>query len=128
MNERASPSTNGHGGQGRFVRGNKAGKGNPLVRHVAAFRSSLLSAAAPDEIRNLVRQVIAEAASGDKDARKLFFERILPYFIGNFERFAQSQDVRAAQQPFTFVFPRVGDGSERRYIAGNLTETGAPPS
>jgi hypothetical protein len=71
-------SNNGRDAQGRFGPGNAGGPGNPFARKVAELRSAFLNAISKEEMRDIVRQLVAEAQLGDKAAIKLLFQ----YCIG----------------------------------------------
>jgi hypothetical protein len=72
----AQSSANGLKGRdarGRFARGNKGGPGNPFTRRIAAFRSAVCQEVTTDDLRNLARQLVLMAQSGDLAAMKLLF-------------------------------------------------------
>jgi hypothetical protein len=76
------PSANGENAgrdlQGRFVKGNPGGPGNPYARRVAALRSALLETVTEAEIRELVGVLLQSAKKGDISAARL----LLGYAIG----------------------------------------------
>jgi hypothetical protein len=68
----------GRDAQGRFGPGNPGGPGNPFARKVAELRSAFLNAISKEEMREIVRLLVAEARLGDKAAIKI----VLQYGIG----------------------------------------------
>jgi len=74
------PSPNGPAGRdakGRFLPGNKLGKGNPHARQVAKLRSTLLNAVKPEDIRAIVRALVKQAKEGDLTATHELLDRLL---------------------------------------------------
>jgi hypothetical protein len=71
-----SPSPNGRNGNGRFARGNAGGPGNPHGRRVAQLRSVLLGEVTDDDLRAVVRALIAQAKNGDRDAVRELLDRL----------------------------------------------------
>jgi len=63
---------------GRFLPGNKLGKGNPHFRRLAANRTAFLEAAGPEQVRQLAADLLRRALAGDLDAARLW----LSYAIG----------------------------------------------
>jgi hypothetical protein len=91
-NGQAAPSAdgvNGHGAGGRFVAGNKCGKGNPHYRKLAANRRAFLDVVGPEEVADLARALYRQALAGDREAAKV----VLAYALG---RPATSEDPDAA--------------------------------
>jgi hypothetical protein len=69
-----TPSPNGDNGRdarGRFAPGHKGGPGNPFARRSAAIRTAFLEAISPQDIRTIVRTLVAKAKAGDLVAAKL---------------------------------------------------------
>jgi hypothetical protein len=75
---KSEQSSNGRDAQGRFGPGNAGGPGNPFARKVAELRSAFINAISKEEMRDITRQLVAEAQLGDKAATKL----VLQYGIG----------------------------------------------
>jgi|Tabmets5t2r1_1033131.scaffolds.fasta_scaffold104899_1 hypothetical protein len=76
-----TPSPNGDNGRdarGRFAPGHQGGPGNPLARRSAAIRTAFIEAISPQDIRAIVRTLVAKATAGDLVAAKL----ILLWAIG----------------------------------------------
>jgi hypothetical protein len=63
---------------GKFVKGNKCGRGNPHFRRLARNRTLFLEAIGDDDLKALARQLHAEALAGDREAARL----VLAYVIG----------------------------------------------
>ena len=62
------PSTHGPDGQdtkGRFAKGNRMGRGNPLAGRAAKIRAALLKASTQEDVTIIARQLIEGAKSGD---------------------------------------------------------------
>ncbi len=68
---------NGRDGSGRFAKGYGGGPGNPHARRVARFRSALLKAVTPADVREVVATLLAQAKSGDVPAIRELFQRLL---------------------------------------------------
>jgi hypothetical protein len=81
---RLPPSADGRppGGKdpatGRFLPGNKCGRGNPHYRQLAANRTAFLEAVGPEQVRALAARLLARALDGDTDAARL----VLTYAVG----------------------------------------------
>jgi hypothetical protein len=73
----APPATN-HDTSGRFVAGNKCGRGNPFNRRMASLRTSLLQVLTPERMQALGEKLYARALRGDCSAAKL----LLLYSVG----------------------------------------------
>jgi hypothetical protein len=67
----------GRGGDGKFLPGNRAAKGNPYARKAAALRAALFKAVSASDLRAVVKQLVAQAKQGDVQAAKLLLERLL---------------------------------------------------
>jgi hypothetical protein len=78
--KKTEPSSNGDSrdGQGKFVKGNAGGPGNPFARQTAALRSAILRFMTPEKIEELVKVIYEQALQGDMRAAKL----ILSYAVG----------------------------------------------
>jgi hypothetical protein len=73
------PAPNGHrDGNGRFLKGNPGGPGNPYVRQVARLKAALYEALTEDDIRAVVRTMRDKALRGDAAAARL----VLEYAVG----------------------------------------------
>lgn len=77
--EQPSPSVpnGGRNARGRFVKGNKLGKGNPLGQRVQALRVSLVDSVSTDDFAAVTKRLVKEALAGDVQAAKLLFDRVL---------------------------------------------------
>ncbi len=69
---------NGRDSQGRFVKGNRGGPGNPFARRTAALRVALCAALTEDDVRAIVLAMKEKAKAGDVAAAKL----VLGYAVG----------------------------------------------
>ena len=68
----------GQGPDGRFQKGNKLGKGNPLAGRAAKIRALLLSSVSDDDIATIAAALIAKARGGDL----LFIRELLDRIVG----------------------------------------------
>ena len=74
------PSTlgsNGQDGRGRFARGNKLGKGNPLAGRAAKIRAVLLEALKPEDARAIAERLIVNAKAGDLASIREILDRTI---------------------------------------------------
>ena len=55
----------GKDAKGRFQRGNRLGRGNPLAGRAAKIRAALLRAMTPADAKAIAEQLIAQAKEGD---------------------------------------------------------------
>lgn len=62
---------------GRFIKGNRAGKGRPIGSRVDALRRALIEAVTADDIREIISAVITQAKNGDLNAAKLVLNQVL---------------------------------------------------
>lgn len=62
---------------GRFAEGNEGGPGNPYARQVAALRRELMDAVTPEDLREVVEAIVAQAKAGDLVAARLILDRTL---------------------------------------------------
>lgn len=63
---------------GRFLPGNKLGRGNPHYRKLAGNRTAFLQAVSVEEIRQLAAKLLRKALAGNLDAARL----LLAYAVG----------------------------------------------
>lgn len=66
--------------KGRFVKGNRLGRGNPFACRVAALRKTFLATVSKAEMQQICRRLVAQAMLGDIAAAKL----VLGYVLGKF--------------------------------------------
>jgi hypothetical protein len=59
------PARYGHDTRGKFAKGNKLGRGNPLAGRAAKIRAALLKASTPDDVKTIAQRLIDGAKSGD---------------------------------------------------------------
>jgi hypothetical protein len=73
--------TNGRGSDGRFVKGNKGGPGNPYVHKLAALKAAFYSVTTPETIKAITQKLIDTALNGEGvasiAASKLLFSYVL---------------------------------------------------
>ncbi len=67
----------GRGDGGRFLPGNKLGRGNPHARQHAALREALLAAVTPDDLQAVVRGLLEQAKQGNVPAARELLDRVL---------------------------------------------------
>jgi hypothetical protein len=79
-----TPSANGDNGladardgRGRFLRGNPGGPGNPHAAAVNAWRSALFNALTDDDVRKVIRVLIAKAEAGEPWAVRELLDRCM---------------------------------------------------
>jgi hypothetical protein len=70
----------GHNGDreaatGRFARGNKAARGNPLNKRAQQIRAAVLNASTPADIRAIARKLIDGAKGGDLQFIREYLDR-----------------------------------------------------
>jgi hypothetical protein len=70
--------TDGRAANGRFIKGNKCGRGNPFARKLAAMRQAFLDAISEDDLKAVARRLLLRAEAGDTTAAKV----LLAYVIG----------------------------------------------
>lgn len=68
---------NGRDNEGRFVRGNKCGRGNPHAVAVAKLRSALLAAVSPHDMSEIVCELVERAKDGNISAAGMLIDRVL---------------------------------------------------
>src|SRR5437763_1585022 len=67
----------GRDANGRFVKGNPGGPGNPFARRVAALRKALINFVTVDDMKHVAFILKEKAMSGDLAAIKLLFQYVL---------------------------------------------------
>ena len=67
----------GRKSDGKFAKGNRAGRGNPHAKRTQRLRTALLSACRPADIKAVVEALIEKAKSGDVPSAKLLLDRCL---------------------------------------------------
>ena len=77
MNDPSPSASNGRGPNGKFLPGNRAGKGNPHAQKVQQLRGALLAAVKVSDIRDVIRRLVEAAKAGDVAASKLILDRCL---------------------------------------------------
>jgi hypothetical protein len=67
----AAPPDSGRGPDGKFVKGNKGGPGNPFARKIAAMRRAFFDAVTEEDLAAIARAMIEKAKQGDVAAARL---------------------------------------------------------
>jgi hypothetical protein len=75
-NESPAKRKNGQDSKGKFQKGNKLGRGNPLLKHSERLRAALLQAVTKEDIGAIARGLVASARKGSPTAAALLFDRI----------------------------------------------------
>ncbi len=76
--EQAQADSVGRDARGRFAAGNMGGPGNPFARRVARYRKALHQCASIEDMKEIGRQLVTKAKTGDLAAIKL----LLQYQVG----------------------------------------------
>ena len=87
-------------GVGRFLPGNSGGPGNPHAWQVARLRSTLLRSVSQNEMRQIVKKLVAMSVAGDLAAAKLLLDYTLgaPVPLDVLEQLAQLESLVAEQK------------------------------
>src|SRR5207244_7364076 len=70
-------AASGRDANGRFVKGNPGGPGNPFARKVAALRKALINFVTVDDMKHVAFILKEKAMAGDLVAIKLLFQYVL---------------------------------------------------
>jgi hypothetical protein len=100
--ERAA-STNGRAANGRFGFGNPGGPGNPHARRIAAMRQAILAAVSPEDVRDIMLALVAQAKEGNREAAKI----VLQYTLGKPGSWDPATDLGDVDLPAPAAPPRV---------------------
>jgi hypothetical protein len=76
--EPGGPTDPGRGTDGKFVKGNKGGPGNPFARQVAALRQAFLTSVTKEDIAAIAQAMLEKARAGDVAAARL----VIQYSLG----------------------------------------------
>ena len=71
-----SYGADGRGTGGRFAPGNRHGRGNPHLSRLADAQAAVRDAIAPDELRQVLRKLLAMALGGDVQAARVLLDRV----------------------------------------------------
>lgn len=71
------PTTNGRDANGRFVKGNPGGPGNPYAKRVARFRQILMEAVTEQDLYDLARKLVEKGKEGDVMATREVLDRLM---------------------------------------------------
>jgi hypothetical protein len=74
----AAPPDSGRGPDGKFVKGNKGGPGNPFARKIAAMRRAFFDAVTEEDLATIAQAMIEKAKAGDVAAARL----VVQYTLG----------------------------------------------
>lgn len=72
-----SNGKNGRGGNGRFLKGNTGGPGNPQLQRLGEWQGAFREAITVDDMKTIALQLVAAAKSGEPWAVKEFLDRTL---------------------------------------------------
>ena len=72
-----SPSEDGRDETGRFIEGNRHGRGNPNAKAAAAWRQALVDAATPERVRAVMDRLFQAAEAGEPWAVKEVMDRLI---------------------------------------------------
>lgn len=92
---------------GRFLKGNPGGPGNPNSKRVARLRQTLLKAVTPDDMREVVMEMLNKAKCGDMVAAKLLLE----YTIGKPK---DTVELEATGVSLTYIIKEATNPKKRR--------------
>ncbi|MCR9294589.1 MAG: hypothetical protein NXI32_17870 [bacterium] len=101
MDSLPSPTeSNGRGPNGRFLSGNRIGKGNPAAKQAQQLRFTLMNSVKPADLEQIIGKLIEKAAAGDVQAAKLIMDRVLgpPLSLDIEERISQLERIAGGQQ------------------------------
>lgn len=97
-----------HAPGGKFAKGNKLGRGNPLAGRAAKIRAILLKELKPADAKAIAAKLIAQAKGGDMQAIREILDRTIGKpasadLLERIEALEQSLSAREAQegQPWT---------------------------
>jgi hypothetical protein len=102
-NQPSPTAPDGRDARGRFVRGNKAGTGNPLAQQAQRLRVALYGAVSVGELKQVVRKLLELALSGDVQAIRTLLDRLLGPaesidFVAKLEEIEAALAARAADE------------------------------
>lgn len=86
---------------GRFVKGNKAARGNPYARKAAEMRKALYSSVTAADVRGIITALKMQALNGDQKAAAIILDRLLGSIatgIDVLERMERIEAMLQAQQ------------------------------
>lgn len=63
--------------RGRFAKGNKLGRGNPLAGRAAKIRATLLKSLTPQKAKEIAEALIKQASTGDMAAIRELLDRTI---------------------------------------------------
>ena len=66
----------GRTAEGKFAPGSKGGPGNPFASSVIEYRRAITEAVSVDDVRAIIKAMVAKAKNGDERAAKVVLERV----------------------------------------------------
>ncbi len=62
---------------GRFLKGNPGGPGNPFIKRVSTLRAALFAEVTKEDMQLVIRRLVTMAKAGDVAATKVLLDRVL---------------------------------------------------
>ena len=78
MAEPAQKPDDDRGADGRFVPGNRSGRGSPHLRQFSGYRQAVRDAIDPKYAAAVVKRLVRDALANDNEAARI----VLPYLLG----------------------------------------------
>ena len=78
IDQPSEPRGNGRGTNGKFLPGNKCGRGSPLAGMASKLRAAMLKAVKVGDVKSIIGAMVNKAKGGDVSAAKL----VLQYTVG----------------------------------------------
>ena len=72
-----SNGANGRDNNGRFVRGNPGGPGNPHARRVGKLRNALIRSVSDADVKEIIAKLVEAAKAGDIQAAREVLDRTI---------------------------------------------------
>ncbi len=97
----AMPALGRDSSTGRFVKGWRGGKGNPLAGKVAKLRAAMINAVSEEDLREVIVAMLAEAKAGDVSAARELLDRLLgkPVEMDLLERLEELEQLAGGETP-----------------------------
>jgi len=93
--------SNGRGPDGRFLKGNPGGPGNPYARRVAQFRAALLARIKVGDLRAIADRLVEQAKAGDLLAIREVLNRTVGHVPKHVDRLTETLERGAANDAIT---------------------------
>lgn len=107
---------------GRFAVGNSGGPGNPHARRTAHIKRVLLDAVSDDDLRGILRALIAQAKEGNAKAAEIVLGRLLGKVTAEPLDADLGMEVTERERPFPLGRDNVAE-AERLLDAGEIKWT-----